>query len=254
MSSDVLNPINQMLDGEESLEDFAERTDSRKGTNAENMYTGQHQGERFFVKSNLPEAEKAAHLAAAPLMEQFDHAPEIFYDSETEEIAISELGNNARSPNSATLSDSLYSHITPVDEDAFYKVAAERWMLGDANVYDNILVESVTPQDTISRNEREVYLHDFDHAGKNSSRGRQKDFKDAFEYVADKFGINFNNRRFKKEIYELGQDLDVEKYQQEVEELNSDIRKDLYEQVEQHSQVIADNIEYARTAFEKYEN
>ncbi|QKQ98815.1 hypothetical protein GKQ38_04805 [Candidatus Nanohaloarchaea archaeon] len=249
MSSDVFKPVNEMLSGERELREWADENGQRVGANADEMSVGEIDGERYFVKQDLPEAEKAAHLAAAPLMEQLDRAPEILYDTETEEVAISELGENARPPNSALLSDELYSPVASVDEESFYEVAAQRWMLGDSNVYDNMLVESVSPRSLMPGEEREVYLHDFDHAGKHSSRGRIRGFREAFEYVAEKLDIDYSHRRLKKEIGELGDQLNAEAYEQRVDEMEEGLRDDLYGRVQEHSQKIADNIRRAEEVF-----
>ncbi len=246
---DVFKPINEMLSGEQDLRNWAEENNQRVGANADEMVVGEIDGRKYFVKQNLPEADKAAHLAAAPIMEQFDHAPEILYDEETEEVAISKLGNNARSSNSAILSDSLYDSVAPVDEEAFYEVAAQRWILGDTNVYDNILVESVSPQDILPGREREVYLHDFDHAGKYSSEGRMRGFREAFEYAAEEFGLDFSYRRFKREVGELGEELDVESYRQQIDMMEDRLRDDLYDRVLDHSQNIGSNMERADEVF-----
>ncbi len=249
MTSETLSSFTGALEGDESLREFTEREGKRAGANVEDMYTGFLDGERYFVKSDLPQEEKAAHLSAAPLMEQFDHAPDILYDPETEEIAVSKLGDDPRSPNSAAISDSSYSRFAPVDEEAFYEVAAERWVLGDSNVYDNILVESVSPADLKPGNEREVYLHDFDHAGKNSSKGRKRGFREAFDYVADKLGIDFNMRRLQNEVGELAREIDVETYRDDIEQLEESLEDDLYRKVHEHSERIAGNVEYAREVF-----
>ena len=249
MSSDFFKPVNEMLAGERELREWAEENGQRVGANADEMAVGDINGERYFIKQDLPEAEKAAHLAAAPLMDQMDRAPEIIYDPKTEEVAISELGENARPPNSAFLSDELYSPVASVDEESFYEVAAQRWMLGDSNVYDNVLVESVSPRSLVPGNEREVYLHDFDHAGKHSSRGRIRGFREAFEYVADKFDINYSHRRFKNKIGEIGDNLDAEAYEQRIPEMEAGVRDDLYEGVRDHGQNIADNIQRAQEVF-----
>jgi len=168
---------------------------------------------------------------------------------ETEEIAISKLGTNARSSNSAVLSDQLYDSVAPADEDAFYEVAAERWILGDTNVYDNILIESLSPKDILPDREREVYLHDFDHAGKYSSEGRMRGFREAFEYAANEFGINFSYQRFKREIGRIGNDLDIESYRQQIDGMEEAMRDDLYDRVLDHSQNIESNMERAQENF-----
>jgi hypothetical protein len=249
MGSEILEPVDSMLEDREPLREFAERKDKRVGANADEMFTGFIEGERHFVKSDLSETEKAAHIAAAPLMDQFDHSPDISYDPESGEVAVSKLGDDPRSPNSARLSDSLYSNLAPVDEEAFYEVAAERWVLGDSNVYDNILVESVGPDDLMPGEERNVYLHDFDHAGKSSSKGRRRCFREAFEYVGEKLGIDFSMNRFREEIGQITQDLDVERYRNEIEDMEEALDDELYQTVRQHGEVIANNIEYGREAY-----
>jgi hypothetical protein len=249
MGSEILGPVGSMLENRESLRNFAEREDKRVGANADEMYTGFIDGERHFVKSDLSEIERAAHIAAAPLMDQFDHSPDISYDPQSGEVAVSKLGDNPRSPNSARFSDSLYSNLAPVDEEAFYEVAAERWVLGDSNVYDNILVESVRPGDLMPGEERDVYLHDFDHAGKSSSKGRRRCFREAFEYVGEKLGIDFSMKRFQDEIGQLSQELDVERYRDEIEDMEENLGDELYQTVKQHGEVIANNIEYGREAY-----
>lgn len=238
-----------MLEDREPLRDFAEREDKRVGANADEMHTGFIDGERHFVKSDLPETEKAAHIAAAPLMNQFDHSPQISYDPDSGEVAVSKLGDDPRSPNSARLSDSLYSNLAPVDEDSFYEVAAERWVLGDANVYDNILVESVGLGDLMPGEERDVYLHDFDHAGKNPSKGRKRCFREAFEYVGEKLGIDFSMKRFQDEVGQLTQDLDLKRYRDHIQEMEGDLEDDLYQTVKEHGQVIENNIQYGREVY-----
>lgn len=249
MESEILKSIGGRLEGEEPLREFAERNDKKVGANADEMYTGFIDGKRYFVKSNLSEAEKAAHIAAAPLMDQFDHSPEIRYDLESEEAAISKLGENPRSPNSALLSDSLYSKLSPINEDSFYEVAAERWVLGDSNVYDNILVESLGATDFIPGKQRDVYLHDFDHAGKSSSKGRRRDFREAFGYVAEKLGIEFSSNRFEKTIGQLTRNLDAETYIKDIETLEHHLDQELYQTVRQHGDVIANNIEYGEEVY-----
>ena len=249
MSSDVFKPVNEILSGERELRDWAEDNNQRVGANADNMVVGEIEDKRYFVKQDLKEEDKAAHLSAAPLMNQLNRAPEIIYDPETEEVAISELGDKARPPNSAFLSDEIYSSVAPINEESFYEVAAQRWILGDSNVYDNVLVESLTPQNMLPGNEREAYLHDFDHAGKHNSIGRIRGFREAFSYVANKLDINYNHRRFTDKVREIGDEINTEKYQSEVNKLEEELRDDLYQKVAEHSQNIIDNIKRAQENF-----
>lgn len=249
MSADVFKPVNEMLSGERELREWAEDNGQRVGANADEMSVGEIEGERYFVKQDLKEEDKAAHLAAAPLMEQMNRAPEILYDPETEGIAISELGENARPPKSALLSDELYSPVASIDEESFYEVAAQRWILGDSNVYDNVLVESVSPRSLMPGEEREAYLHDFDHAGKHTSKGRIRGFREAFEYVADQLDIDYSHRRFKDKVGEVGDGLDAEAYEQRLDDMEEGVRDDLYDKTVKHGQRIADNIRRAQEVF-----
>lgn len=249
MEEDVFRPVDEMLSGQRELREWADENGQRVGANADEMSVGDIDGERYFVKHDLKEEDKAAHLAAAPLMKQMNRAPEILYDPETEDIAISELGENARPPKSALLSDELYSSVAPVDEESFYEVAAQRWMLGDSNVYDNVLVESVRPQHLKPGNEREAYLHDFDHAGKHTSKARIRGFREAFEYVAEQLDIDYSHRRFKEKVGEIGDELDVEAYENRLDDMEEGTRDDLYDRTVEHGRRIVENINWAQESF-----